>query len=65
MPRAETDYWLSAAGPAWAWWILAILPLETSTQTQILSQTKLKKRLEAIGRILVHMKRQQPDGVTE
>lgn len=57
MPRVETEYWKLASGPAWAWWVLAILPLDTLAQQQILSQTKLKRRLEAIGRILGYMKR--------
>jgi Lon protease-like protein len=57
MPRLETEYWKLASGPAWVWWVLAILPLDTLAQQQILSQTKLKRRLEAISRILGYMKR--------
>lgn len=56
MPRIETQYWRTASGPSWAWWILAILPLDPVLQQQILSQTSLKRRLEAIGRILRFMK---------
>lgn len=52
MPAVEESYWSLPSGPAWAWWVLAILPLDTQAQQQILSQTNLKKRLEAIGRIL-------------
>jgi len=52
MPRVETEYWKTSSGPAWAWWVLAILPLDTTAQLQILSQVKLSRRLEAISRIL-------------
>jgi len=65
MPMVETEYWTSDSGPAWAWWALAILPLDTSSQQQILGQTQLQRRLEAIGRILGYMKRRGgvPGGV--
>ena len=73
MPAVEKNYWRLPSGPAWAWWILAILPLDTQAQVcvllficiciihlnfmklfqqQVLSQVQLKKRLEAISRIL-------------
>ena len=35
MPRVETEYWKLASGPAWAWWVLAILPLDTLAQVGI------------------------------
>jgi len=59
MPPMEQDYWTLPSGPAWTWWVLAILPLDSQAQLQILSQTQLKKRLEAIGRILGFMRRNQ------
>lgn len=52
MPRVEQDYWSMSSGPSWAWWVLAILPLDNQAQQQILGQTQLKKRLEATERIL-------------
>jgi len=57
MPSLEPEYWRLASGPAWCWWVLAILPLDTLAQQQILSQTSLSKRLEALSRILGFMKR--------
>ena len=90
MPALEWEYWKLQSGPAWCWWVLAILPLDHqaqvghapvtdwpvlsvtepnnyprtshsncrfSFQQQILSQTNLIRRLEAIGRILGYMKR--------
>jgi len=57
MPPLEWEYWRLQSGPAWCWWVLAILPLDHQAQQQILSQTNLIRRLEAIGRILGYMKR--------
>merc|ERR1719192_2113463 len=57
MPALEQDYFSSSSGPAWTWWVLAILPLDSQAQQQILSQIHLKKRLEAISRILGFMRR--------
>jgi len=64
MPRVEFEYWANPSGPAWAWWVLAILPLDPTAQQHILSQTSLKKRLEAIGRILGYMKRRRGSAPT-
>lgn len=57
MPALEAEYWRLQSGPAWCWWVLAILPLDHQAQQQILSQTNLIRRLEAIGKILGYMKR--------
>ena len=34
MPAVEKNYWRLPSGPAWAWWILTILPLDTQ-QAQV------------------------------
>merc|ERR1711894_577465 len=52
MPEPEADYWNLPNGPAWGWWILSILPLDSQLQIQVLSLTSLKRRLEIILRIL-------------
>ena len=81
LPQPETDYWEQPNGPSWAWWILAILPLDPKAQVctmtllmlgsckrelmitvfflqlQILSQTALNKRLDAMQRILRYLSR--------
>jgi len=57
MPGLEHEYWRLGSGPAWCWWVLAIMPLDQNAQQQILVQTQLSKRLEAISRILGFMKR--------
>ena len=36
MPEVEKNYWQLPSGPAWAWWVLAILPLDTQAQVIIL-----------------------------
>ncbi|KAJ8283134.1 hypothetical protein COCON_G00056530 [Conger conger] len=43
----------SPAGPAWCWWLLAVLPLESRAQLTILSMTSLRERLVAIRRVLI------------
>lgn len=43
----------NSSGPAWSWWILAVLPLERKAQLAILGMASLKERLLAIRRILV------------
>merc|ERR1719219_364936 len=52
LPDPEADYWKLPNGPAWGWWILTILPLDSQLQIQVLSLTSLKRRLEIILRIL-------------
>lgn len=32
MPEPEVDWWCLDDGPAWLWWLLAILPLSKSLQ---------------------------------
>ncbi|XP_016043063.2 LON peptidase N-terminal domain and RING finger protein 2 [Erinaceus europaeus] len=53
MPDREAEPQSNPSGPAWSWWILAVLPLERKAQLAILGMTSLKERLLAIRRILV------------
>ncbi|XP_019485546.1 PREDICTED: LON peptidase N-terminal domain and RING finger protein 2-like isoform X1 [Hipposideros armiger] len=53
MPDREPEPQSNPSGPAWSWWILAVLPLESKAQLAILGMTSLKERLLAIRRILV------------
>ena len=32
MPGLEHEYWKLASGPAWCWWVLAIMPLDQNAQ---------------------------------
>lgn len=53
MPDREPEPQSNSSGPAWSWWILAVLPLERKAQLAILGMGSLKERLLAIRRILV------------
>uniref|UniRef100_A0A182IX68 RING-type domain-containing protein n=1 Tax=Anopheles atroparvus TaxID=41427 RepID=A0A182IX68_ANOAO len=52
MPDLEENWEEVADGPAWAWWIIAILPLNDKLKVDILSTTSLEKRLRAIDKTL-------------
>ncbi|BES98730.1 ATP-dependent protease La (LON) domain [Nesidiocoris tenuis] len=54
MPELEEDWSRLQDGPAWAWWLLAILPLGQHLQIGILGTTCLEKRLKAIDKTLKH-----------
>merc|ERR1719341_2060262 len=46
MPHLEQDYWSSPSGPAWTWWVLAILPLDSQAQVYyFLKIYQLKKKV--------------------
>ncbi|XP_072119372.1 LON peptidase N-terminal domain and RING finger protein 2 isoform X1 [Mobula birostris] len=59
MPGKEPIPQSSQDGPAWCWWLLAVLPLESRAQLAVLSMTSLKNRLIAIRRVLVFVTRRQ------
>lgn len=50
MPDIEPDWMTLPDGPAWLWWLMAILPLNPKAQVAILSMTQIEKRLEAVQR---------------
>ncbi|XP_068241354.1 LON peptidase N-terminal domain and RING finger protein 3 [Palaemon carinicauda] len=52
MPTVEAEYWTLPNGPAWMWWIVAILPLDSRIQHSVLRETNLRRRLEVIQCIL-------------
>lgn len=52
LPKKEDDIQASPDGPAWCWWLLAILPLDPTYQMMILSMTSLKDRLTHMKHIL-------------
>ncbi|XP_069799009.1 LON peptidase N-terminal domain and RING finger protein 3 [Dendropsophus ebraccatus] len=55
MPAKETELQVNPNGPAWCWWILAVLPLESRAQLPFLAMTSLKDRLTSIRRVLLFM----------
>ncbi|XP_021953809.1 LON peptidase N-terminal domain and RING finger protein 3 [Folsomia candida] len=56
MPSPEEDWMNVVGGPAWTWWLLAILPLDAKAQLAILSMNSLHKRLESIQKVLRYVK---------
>ena len=56
MPSPEENWIESADGPAWTWWLLVILPLDTKAQLTILSMNGLRKRLESMQKVLRYLK---------
>ncbi|XP_019965035.2 LON peptidase N-terminal domain and RING finger protein 2 [Paralichthys olivaceus] len=60
LPSKDPDPQGSPSGPAWCWWLLAVLPLENRAQLTILSMTSLKDRLIAIRRVLIFVTRKRP-----
>ncbi|CAH2223319.1 LON peptidase N-terminal domain and RING finger 2 [Pelobates cultripes] len=60
MPSKESELQANSSGPAWCWWMLAVLPLENKAQLTILAMTSLKDRLLAIRRVLMFVTRKRP-----
>nr|XP_060625751.1 LON peptidase N-terminal domain and RING finger protein 2 [Anolis sagrei ordinatus] len=60
MPGKENEPQGNPSGPAWYWWLLAVLPLENRAQLAILAMTSLKDRLIAIRRVLIFVTRKRP-----
>ncbi|KAK9500002.1 hypothetical protein O3M35_002919 [Rhynocoris fuscipes] len=62
MPALESNWASLENGPAWAWWLVAILPLGKHLQVGILGTTCLEKRLRAIDKTLKHFD-EQPSNI--
>uniref|UniRef100_A0A8C5PJR7 LON peptidase N-terminal domain and ring finger 3 n=1 Tax=Leptobrachium leishanense TaxID=445787 RepID=A0A8C5PJR7_9ANUR len=60
MPAKDSELQINPNGPAWCWWILAVLPLESRAQLPFLAMTSLKDRLTSIKRVLLFMRRTRP-----
>ena len=39
-------------GPAWTWWVLAVIPAEDRIKLHVLGQTSLLNRLKLISRVI-------------
>ncbi|XP_053436279.1 LON peptidase N-terminal domain and RING finger protein 3 isoform X4 [Nycticebus coucang] len=59
MPEKDADPQVNPNGPAWCWWTLAVLPLESRAQLPFLAMKSLKDRLNGIRRILAFISRNQ------
>uniref|UniRef100_A0AAV2LNV2 LON peptidase N-terminal domain and RING finger protein 1 n=2 Tax=Knipowitschia caucasica TaxID=637954 RepID=A0AAV2LNV2_KNICA len=55
MPEQETNIQATANGPAWCWWLLAVLPIDPWYQLSVLSMTSLHDRLVKIQQILTYL----------
>ena len=49
LPEIETA--LNTRGPAWAWWSLAVLPLDPKIQLALLGMCSVKERLTALKKV--------------
>lgn len=59
MPERESNIQVSPNGPAWCWWLLAVLPVDPRYQLSVLSMSSLKDRLLKIQHILTYFSRDQ------
>ncbi|XP_048834558.1 LON peptidase N-terminal domain and RING finger protein 2 isoform X2 [Brienomyrus brachyistius] len=59
LPARDPDPQGCPNGPAWCWWLLAVLPLENRAQLSILAMTSMKDRLLAIRRVLIYVTRKR------
>eukprot|EP00062_Callorhinchus_milii_P008312 gi/632950861/ref/XP_007890968.1/ PREDICTED: LON peptidase N-terminal domain and RING finger protein 1 [Callorhinchus milii] len=57
MPEREADIQATPNGPAWCWWLLAVLPVDPRYQLSVLSMMSLKNRLIKIQHILTYFSR--------
>ncbi|XP_006872170.1 PREDICTED: LON peptidase N-terminal domain and RING finger protein 3 isoform X2 [Chrysochloris asiatica] len=57
MPEKDADPQMNPDGPAWCWWILAVLPLESRAQLPFLAMRSLKERLNSIRRVVAFISR--------
>lgn len=59
-PLPELDGQLSGPnGPKWAWWAVAVLPLDQRVQMAMLRMASLKDRLVALDKVLSYMNRRR------
>ncbi|XP_074848927.1 LON peptidase N-terminal domain and RING finger protein 1 [Carettochelys insculpta] len=59
MPEREENLQATPNGPAWCWWLLAVLPVDPRYQLSVLSMMSLKERLIKIQHILTYFSRDQ------
>ncbi|KAE8629641.1 hypothetical protein XENTR_v10000552 [Xenopus tropicalis] len=59
MPETGADIQAVPNGPAWCWWLLAVLPVDPRYQLSVLSMMSLKERLLKLQHILTCFSRDQ------
>ncbi|CAG5117190.1 unnamed protein product [Candidula unifasciata] len=60
LPEIETHTAPSQNGPKWAWWAVAVLPIDPRVQMVLLAMSSLQERLIALKKVLVYMNRRGP-----
>ncbi|CAH1647755.1 unnamed protein product [Spodoptera littoralis] len=50
--NGNDEWWSTTDGPAWLWWLVAVLPLRPEIKVLILSTNYLVKRMMAVARTL-------------
>ena len=58
-PALEQNILNLPNGPSWAWWLVAILPLNPRAQLAIVAMTSLKERLVALNHFLSYIKKKE------
>ncbi|XP_048186660.1 LON peptidase N-terminal domain and RING finger protein 1 [Perognathus longimembris pacificus] len=59
MPEREENLQAAPNGPAWCWWLLAVLPVDPRYQLSVLAMKSLEERLTKIQHILTYFSRDQ------
>ncbi|XP_029443064.1 LON peptidase N-terminal domain and RING finger protein 1 isoform X2 [Rhinatrema bivittatum] len=59
MPEREENIQVMPNGPAWCWWLLAVLPVDRRYQLSVLSMMSVQERLIKLQHILTYFSRNQ------
>ncbi|KAM7161577.1 LON peptidase N-terminal domain and RING finger protein 1-like isoform 2-T2 [Macrochelys suwanniensis] len=62
LPEKEEDIQASKDGPAWCWWLISILPLDSSDQLRLFATTSLRARLTQLKHILTGILQRRDSG---
>lgn len=55
LPALDPNLMTSQNGPAWAWWCVAVLPIESRIQMALLAMCSFKERLDALEKVLKYL----------
>ncbi|XP_072039440.1 LON peptidase N-terminal domain and RING finger protein 3-like [Amphiura filiformis] len=55
LPQLDDIQKESSSGPAWMWWMTAVLPVSPQSQLRIVSLTNVKDRLQALKHFITRM----------
>ncbi|BFZ24338.1 hypothetical protein BsWGS_27377 [Bradybaena similaris] len=60
LPDIEPPTYPSQNGPRWAWWAVAVLPIDPRVQMVLLAMSSFQERLIALKKVLLYMNRRGP-----